>query len=101
MLCRGQEGEGHEVCAHVPRENKKPSCNCSAEFKKFLDCFKNFTLGKCYGDYLKNPHNMREPMERMVDMKAGFITSGGYCVESLIPARQNRAAKKHHRHAAL
>ena len=43
---------------------------CSVELKKYKECFKNFTLGKCFGDYLRTHPDMKKPMGRMADMKS-------------------------------
>lgn len=49
---------------------RHPSVNCSHELKKFMECNRNVTVDKCYGDYIKTHSNMKEPIKRMADMKA-------------------------------
>lgn len=57
-------------CAHgFLKKIRHPSANCSHELKKFMECNRNVTVDRCYGDYIKTHSYMKEPIKRMADMK--------------------------------
>ena len=37
---------------------------------KYRECFKNFTLDQCFGDYIRSNPQMRHPLMRMADIKS-------------------------------
>ncbi|XP_073229625.1 uncharacterized protein [Porites lutea] len=59
------------MCARKFLEKmKQPSASCSHEVMKYRECFKNFTLNQCFGDYIRSNPQMRHPLMRMADIKS-------------------------------
>ena len=43
---------------------------------KYKECFKNFTLNKCFGDYIKAHPDMKMSIGRMADIKSKLHNFG-------------------------
>jgi len=66
-----QSREKDRSCAHKFLEKiTQPSANCSAELRKYHECFKNFTLDSCFRDYLQARPDMRQAIGRMAGIKS-------------------------------